>query len=193
MTVGSPTVSASKVAARRSSSPDRAKVSPSSEVPTETWEEKLYAALPLFILGGACLAVAVDFYQSGATTPFAGSSSVRLAPWGLFLALAVTGFSAGIFALLLEDEEPTPAEPPVIARPPPSPSAPVWDESSVLPEKPAYVRPRTWEQHVLEPEDVVGWTPVEPRTERVSPDVVLVQIDEIAASLRKKTPPSRTS
>ena len=191
MTVGSPTVAASKMAARWSSFPDRSEDSPSSEVPAETWGEKLYAALPLFIVGGACLAIAIDFYDSGATTPFAGDSSVRLAPWGLFLALAVTGFSAGIFALLLEEEEPAPAEPVTVSAKPPTP-APAWDESSIAPARPTYLRPRTWEQHSLEPGDVVGWSPVEPHVERTSPDVVLVQIDEIAASLRRKTPPTHS-
>ena len=189
MTVGSPTVSASKVAARWPSAPDSEPALPPVEAPTETWGEKLYAALPLFIVGGACLAVAVDFYDSGAVTQFAGGSSVRVAPWALFFALAVTGISAGIFALFVEDEEPVPAEPvAVTAKPAP---APAWDESSITPATPAYVRPRTWEQHPFEPEDVAGWSPAEPKTERISPDVVLVQIDEIVASLRKKPPPSQ--
>lgn len=190
MTAGSSTVSASKAAARWPSSTNPSEAATAAAHPTETWGEKLYAALPLFIVGGACLAVAVDFYESGATTPFAGNTSVRLAPWTLFFALAVTGLSAGIFALLMEDEEPAVTEL-VVARAKAPSAVPPWDESTITPAGPTYVRPRAWEQHTLEPEDVVGWTPVEPGAERVSPDVVLVQIDEIAASLRKKTPPSQ--
>ena len=44
-------------------------------VPTETWGEKLYAALPLFIVGGACLVIAVEFYETGATAPLVGSDA----------------------------------------------------------------------------------------------------------------------
>ena len=193
MTVGSAAASASGMAARQTGASDSTEFVTDPESPAETWGEKLYAALPLFVVGGACLAVAVDFYASGASAPFMGNSSVRLAPWALFLALAVTGLSAGIFALLAGDEEPSRAETVVALPEPASPSLPPWDESTITPAKPSFVRPRTWEQHPLEPGDIVGWTPAEPRVERVSPDVVLVQIDEIAASLRKKAPPSRTS
>ena len=186
MTVGSSAVSATEMVARWPESPDPSEVTASLEAPTETWGEKLYAALPLFIVGGACLAVAIDFYDSGASTPFMGNSAVRLAPWALFLALAVTGLSAGIFALLVEDEEPVPPEPVTVSAPPAP--APPWDESTIAPAQPTLVRPRTWERHPLEPGEMVGWTPAEPTVERVPPDVVLVQIDEIAASLRKKPP-----
>ena len=192
MTVGSPTVSASEMAGRWTGPSKAADVGTPREGAAETWGEKVYAALPLFIVGGACLAVAVDFYVSSATTPLLGNSSVRLAPWMLFLALAVTGLSAGLFALIMEDEEPTPA-PEVTPAARPTPAPPEWDESTVTPSEPTYPRPRTWEQYSLGPEDFVGWSPAEPRVERVSPDVVLVQIDEIAASLRKKNPPPRTS
>ncbi|HYB79196.1 MAG TPA: hypothetical protein VEG66_05495 [Thermoplasmata archaeon] len=194
MTVGSPTISASDVAGRWTGTSDSTESEAHPKVPPETWGEKVYAALPLFVVGGACLAVALDFYFSAASTPFLGSSSVRLAPWALFLALAVTGLSAGVFALLIEDEEPVPA--PVRARPvapvpQPSPAPPLWDESTLAPAKPSHFRPRTWERHAPAPEDFAGWSPAEPRVERVPPDVVLVQIDEIVASLRKKSPPSQ--
>lgn len=188
MTADTAAVSASEMAPRWSGSSNSTNPVESPESPPESWSEKLYAALPLFIVGGACLAVAVDFYTSGAAAPFMGNSSVRLAPWALFLALAVTGLGAGVFALLMEDEEPVPAEP--VAASPPLAPVPPWDESTITPEKPSYVPPRTWEQHPIEPGDIAGWSPAEPRVGRVSPDVVLVQIDEIAASLRRKTPPS---
>lgn len=191
MTVGSRTVSASEMFARRTGSSGPSEPAGTPESPRETWGEKLYAALPLFIVGGACLAIAVDFYYSRAAMPPVDHSSVRLATWALFLALAVTGLSAGVFALLVEDEAPVLMEAPVIEPPPPVSVAP-WDESTITPAKPSYVRPRTWEQHPLGPEDIAGWTPAEPRVERISPDVVLVQIDEIAASLRRKTPPSQS-
>ena len=190
--MGSPTVSASEITGRWTGPSDAADAEAPAKGASETWGEKVYAALPLFIVGGACLAVAVDFYVSSATTPLIGNSSVRLAPWMLFLALAVTGLSAGLFALIMEDEEPTSTrEVSPAVRPTPAP--PAWDESTVTPSQPTYPKPRTWEQYALGPEDFVGWSPAEPQVERVSPDVVLVQIDEIAASLRKKSPPSRTS
>ena len=192
MTVGSPTVSASEMAGRWTGPSEAPEANATPGTAPETWGDKVYAALPLFIVGGACLAVAIDFYVSAATTPFFGNSSVRLAPWMLFLALAVTGLSAGVFALIVEDEEPMPA-PPVVPTVHPSPASPPWDESTVTPTQPTFARPRTWEQYSLGPEDFVGWSPAEAHVERVSPDVVLVQIDEIAASLRKKRPPSRTS
>ncbi len=153
---------------------------------TETWAERVYGALPLFIVGGICLVVAIDLYYSGVTTQLNGNT-VRLSPWVLFLALAVTGIAAGVFSLFLEEAALAPAEAEVAAKPTATP-APVWDESTVVPTKPAYVRPRTWERYPEFPEGV-GWSPAEPRVERVPPDVVLIQIDEIAASLRKKTPP----
>ena len=190
MTVGSPSVASPKMAARWAGSSDTSEPSAASESSHETWSEKVYAALPLFIVGSGCLAVAVDFYLSAATAPFAGNSSVRLAPWTLFLALAVTGLSAGVFALIMEDDdEPIPA--PSTAAPKPAPEPP-WDESTLTPAKSSFAGPRTWERHQLEPEDIASWSPEEPPVERVSPDVVLVQIDEIAASLRKKAPPSQT-
>ena len=192
--MGSATASISNMSSRWTGSTEVSESESDPESPRETWAEKVYAALPLFIVGGACLAVAVDLYVSATTAPFLGSSSVRLAPWTLFLALAVTGLSAGVFALIMEDEElPLTAAPPVTAVPRPAP-APLWDESTLTPAKPSsYGRPRTWERHPLAPEDFAGWSPAEPRVERVPPDVVLVQIDEIAASLRKKTPPPQST
>lgn len=157
----------------------------------ETWGEKLYAALPLFIVGGACLAVAVDLYFSGTTANFGGNSSARLYPWALFLALGVTGFAAGTFVLLLE-EEPSPPAAPEPAPSPHEPALPAWDESTIIPEKPGHFRPRTWEQYPELPTEV-GWSTPVPKVGAIPPDVVLVQIDEIAASLRRKPPPSKPS
>ena len=157
-------------------------------VERETWTERLVAALPLFVVGALCVGVAVDLYYSGTTTDWAGVRSARFSPWVLFLALGVTGLAGGVLALLVEDEraatEPTPAVPPSSTS-----GSPAWDESSILPGKSGHFHPRTWEQYPEIPTEV-GWTSVEPRVEAVPPDVVLIQIDEIAASLKRKTPPT---
>ena len=185
MTPASPGLSASASASfsRTESSP----VDDAGGAETETWSKKVYAALPLFIVGGACLAVAVELYSSGTTANFGGNGAARLYPWALFLALGVTGFAAGTFALLAEDE-PTPTVAVEAASPPPSPTSAAWDESTIAPAKSGYVRPRTWERYPELPTEV-GWSTPVPRVEAVPPDVVLVQIDEIAASLRRKPPP----
>ena len=185
MTPASPAVSARASAslARPESSP----VDVGDDAGAETWSEKVYAALPLFLVGGACLVVAVELYSTGTTASFGGSSAARLYPWALFLALGVAGLAAGTFALLVEDE-PSPTVALEAASPPPAPASAVWDESTIAPGKPGFVRPRTWEQYPELPTEV-GWSTPSPRVEAVPPDVVLVQIDEIAASLRRKPPP----
>ena len=153
------------------------------EVPadtTEPWKERLFGALPLLIVGGACLAIAVDLYFMGTTTDFGTNGSVHLYPWALFFALAVTGLAAGIFAWFLEEEPSAPAG----AAPVGGESKeelPAWDESTLPPEKPLYLRPRTWEQY--------PGSPVDRGFESVPPDVVLNQLDEIEESLRKKPRP----
>ena len=192
MTAGASTVSASKMATRwtapRDPEDDSARVA-APEATTETWADRVYAALPLFIVGGACLFVSIDLFYSGTTNIF-GNSSVRLYPWALFFALAVTGLAAGTFALLVEEETPTPVQSETVEGTPAAPT-PDWDESMLPPETPTYVHPRTWERYPELPTEV-GWSPAEPKTQRVSPDVVLIQIDEIAASLRKKPPASES-
>jgi hypothetical protein len=80
---------------------------PSDDEPTEgdSLTERFYAALPLFVVGGACVAAAVYLYVSGAATTVGGNGSVHLRPWVLFLALAITGIAAGTIVLL--DQEAT--------------------------------------------------------------------------------------
>lgn len=156
-------------------------VEPSRE--PESLRERVLGSLPLFIVGGLCLALAVDLYLTGTVSRFGSNGSVRIEPWVLFFALAVTGISAGIFALLLEGVPvaQVEAEPAPVVAPPTT--TPEWDESTIEPEKPTYVPPRTWERY-----------PDLPETPTAAPmpyDSVLDQIDEIAASLRKRpqTPP----
>jgi len=150
----------------------------------ETWGDKVYAALPLFIVGLGFLAVTFDLYFSGDAASVGRGGGIRLQPWALFLALSVTGLAAGTFALLIEDEDATVAAP-ALAPVTEAPSAPVpeWDESTLEPEEPTFVRPRTWEQYPDIPEGSTSAS--EPR------DAVLDQIDEIRASLRRKTTPQR--
>ena len=193
MTPGTPAMSASELATRwpaGSELTDDGTSATAPEAGAETWAQKLFAALPLFIVGIGCLAVAVDLYYSDVTTQLNGST-VRLYPWVLFLALAVTGIAAGIFSLLVEEGPSTPAEVGV-AEVPPETAAPAWDESTLEPTEPTYVHPRTWERYPELPTEV-GWTPAEPRVERLPPDVVLVQIDEIEASLKRKSRPPGSS
>jgi hypothetical protein len=76
----------------------------------ESWKERLLAALPLFVVGVVCVASAVFLYLSGAATTIGGSGTVHLRPWVLFVALGITGISAGTIALFAE-------EPSLYARP----------------------------------------------------------------------------
>jgi len=143
----------------------------------ESWQEKLLGSLPLFVVGALCLAIAIELYSTGATTPSGTNGSVHLYPWALFFALAVTGIAAGVFVWFLEEEPAAPAEV-AEAVSEPREEAPEWDESALEPEKPLYIRPRTWERYPL--------SPAEAGFESVPPDAVLNQIDEIEESLRKK-------
>jgi hypothetical protein len=154
---------------------------PEDTAEVESWSERFYAALPLFFVGGACVVVAVELYVTGNVTAFGGNISVRLRPWILFLALGITGLSAGIVALFAEEEteEPRDLGKAVVAPPP----APAWDDSWIEPETRVIPRHRTWETG----SGALDGSPAEPS----SPDLVLQQLDEIELSLRKKhrTPP----
>ena len=70
---------------------------------SETWRERFLAALPLLVVGSACVATAVYLFFSGAATTVGGNGSVHLRPWVLFIALGITGLSAGIIALFGEE------------------------------------------------------------------------------------------
>ncbi|HKN06183.1 MAG TPA: hypothetical protein VJ021_01070 [Thermoplasmata archaeon] len=76
----------------------------------ESWREKVYAALPLFLVGGLCTGLAVYLYLAGTTTHFGASGAVLLRPWILFVALGITGLSAGVVALFAEDALEAPPE-----------------------------------------------------------------------------------
>jgi hypothetical protein len=77
--------------------------SPGVPSETETWRERVFAALPLFVVGGLCAVLTAYFYFVGTTAPLGASNPAFVRPWVLFAALAFTGFSAGIVALLIED------------------------------------------------------------------------------------------
>jgi hypothetical protein len=152
---------------------------PRGSAEQESWAERIYAALPLFIVGTACLIVALELYGAGTVATLGGNSSVHLRPWILFLALGITGICGGTVALFVEEVfvEPRLAEE-VVAPPRPTPD---WDESLLEPEPTVHRRRRTWELEAESREDEqVGPSP---------PDGILDQIDEIAASLRKKVEP----
>ena len=70
----------------------------------ETLRERLAGALPLFLVGGACVLLSVYLYLMRTVTTFGGSSSTHLQPWILFVALGITGLAAGTFALLFDEE-----------------------------------------------------------------------------------------
>jgi hypothetical protein len=145
----------------------------------ESWAERFYAALPLFIVGAACVVVALELYGAGTVTTLGGNGSVHLRPWILFVALGITGICGGTVALFVKDafvELPEVREPVTPPRP-----APAWDESLLEPEPRTFGRRRTWETG----EDSFASGTAEPSP----PDGVLDQIDEIAASLRKKVSP----
>ena len=147
----------------------------------ETWAERTYAALPLFFVGGVCIVAAVLTYLSGAVTAFGGSTSVHLQPWILFIALGITGISGGTVALLAEEPEFPPVEAPSVVVPAStvkSEKSEVWDESLIEPEEKP-VRP-IWRGP--EEEDLLRGEVAQP----APPDIVLRQLDELEASLRKK-------
>jgi hypothetical protein len=154
---------------------------------TETWGERVYASLPLFIVGAAFLAVTLDLYFSGASPGVGRNGGIDLEPWALFLALAITGLAAGTFALLIEDDESSTVATPPPTSVPESPPVEVaeWDESTLEPEEAVPVRPRIWERY---PD--VSPTAASATDGR---DPVLDQIDEIQDSLRRKTGPSRST
>jgi hypothetical protein len=148
----------------------------------ETWREKFTGALPLLLVGAACTAVAAELYSTGNVTLVGENASVRLRPWVLFVALGITGISAGVFALLFEGPEGL-SVPPEVSRAW-SRSTPDWDESSLEPEPRRYARRRTWETSA----EMDGNGP----GDSVWSDVALHQIDEIERALRKsgRSPPN---
>jgi len=157
---------------------------PPAGPPRETLVEKLYAAFPLFVVGGICLVIALDFYFTGAVESLGKNGVVHLQPWGLFFALAVTGLSAGTFTMVVgEDEEPAVIAP--AAAPAPARELPEWDESSLASEAPLFPSRRSWE---VESEYRGGVT-----AGGASDQLILNQIDDIAASLRKKPRPPSSS
>ena len=170
----------SPFAARWSDPPTSATSSctdPGSASEQESWGERIYAALPLFIVGGACIVVSLQFYMAGADASFGGNSSVALRLWVLFAALGVTGVCAGTVALFAKESlvEPVETEEAVAAPSPP----PDWDESSIDPDPMALGRRRTWETDER-------WLTAA-SSEVSASDGVLDQIDDIEQSLRKKS------
>lgn len=222
--------------------PSLAPAAAASPPEMESWQESFFAALPLFIVGGVCVAFAVYLYLAGASTTFGANGSVHLRPWILFVALGITGIAAGTIALWVEDAPtapreglkapvpskttapakaraphplfaprkgypgPTVQEPAILpdrvnptqssaaARaatpsPPPSPprpavSAALWDEDLIGPDEATPEHEEVW--------DTDSTPSSGPVAERMRPDAVLQQLDEIEASLRKKTAAART-
>ncbi len=149
---------------------------PEDSAGQDSWAERFYAALPLFIVGAACIVVALELYGAGTVTALGGNSSVHLRPWILFVALGITGICGGTVVLFVDDAfvEPRPVKETVA---PPRP-APDWDESLLEPAPTVHRRRRTWELEAESLEDE--------HAEPSLPEGILDQIDEIAASLRKK-------
>lgn len=103
MTSVSSSLTTSPKSARQSESPLDAPF-PSEN---ETFRERFLAALPLFVVGGACVAAAVYLFL--AATAVGGSGTVHLRPWVLFVALGLTGLSAGTICLFAEEATSAPA------------------------------------------------------------------------------------
>ena len=165
-----------------------------SSAPTRS--ERFYASLPLFFVGAVCILIAVLLDATGSVTAFGGSSSVHLQPWVLFVALGITGVSAGTIALFSEDvdSEDLGAEPMEVAsrersRGLAAPvSGPAWDESQIVPES----SPSRTIWRPSDVADLLGGEVAEPS----APDVVLRQLDDLEVSLRRKprpSPPESTS
>lgn len=185
MTVGSAATSTAAAWPVRPAEEERSEATSAPlELRTESWGEKLYAAFPLFLVGGACLAVAVDLFYTGVSGQFGANRSVHLELWTLFLALAVTGLAAGTFAMVMEEEPEViaPGATPVART---SVPAPAWDESTVEPDRePSLLGPRLWERR---PDLTEG-----PVAEPMPAASILSELDELAASLRKRPPPPKT-
>lgn len=153
--------------------------SPGASGEQESWAERFYAALPLFIVGGVCVGMALDLHSAGPGTSFGGDGSVALRPWILFLALGITGVCAGVVALFAKDPfaDTLEAKDGVPLHRP----APDWDESLLEPEPATVRRRRTWE--------ISGYSLEDSASGPTSSDGALDQIDEIEEALRKKPEP----
>jgi len=150
--------------------------SPGSSSGQESWAERVYAALPLFLVGGVCVGLALQLHATGAGASLGGSGSVALRPWVLFVALGITGLCAGAVALFAQDLF---AESHEVEEEVTSPrSPPDWDESLLEPEPRTIRRRRTWEMNPYSLEGVVA--------EASPSEGALDQLDEIEAALRKK-------
>ncbi len=207
----------------------------------ESFRERFLAALPLYGVGVACVAAAVYLYLAGAATTVGGNGSVHLRPWVLFVALGITGLSAGTICLFAEEEAfapalperavapstssrtPTSASPKGFGRPRPGYSGPTQEEwpttavtgelgfpassggsapgAAIVPSR----RPldaRVWDESALPPvaphsDSKDAWDESSEEfaaaaAQPAPPEVVLHQLDELEASLRKKrvSPPS---
>lgn len=153
---------------------------PETSIAKESWGERLYAALPLFIVGAVCVVIAFELWAPGAVAGWGGSDTVRFRPWILFLALAITGISGGTAAVFTEDS--LAAETRDLVSPPLPP--PVWDESAIEPIGRTSASESNWDS---------GWELLEDEVGKPRPFVlVLNQLDEIKESLRKKpgSPPT---
>lgn len=196
----------------------------------ETWSERFLAALPLFVVGVVCVAAAVYLFISGAATTVGGNGSVHLRPWILFLALGISGLSAGTIALFAEETTSSPAADAGTRTPGPSPSSPastslrtfappherhptsafeglpspagvpaartgsvpsrpsvtsrIWDESDIAVATPSSIPKDLWDESPEEFEAAAS--------RPAPPEVVLNQLDELEASLRKKPGKPRT-
>jgi len=95
---------------------------PPAKTEPESWRERASAALPLFLVGILCAGLAVYLYFAGTTTHFGASGAVLLRPWILFMALGITGLSAGVVALFAEDALEVPGE---VASAPAKPLTPI--------------------------------------------------------------------
>lgn len=95
-----------------SSSPERNTGTPAPPVQREspgdhgdirgstTWRERVFAALPLFLVGAICLVLAAVLYASPVP-----QGVVRIRPWFLFLALGLTGLGAATAVCVIDDEQ----------------------------------------------------------------------------------------
>lgn len=208
---------------------------PDSSAESESWRERLDAALPLLLLGVLCIGVAVFLYEAGSVSNIGVNGAVHLRPWVLLVALGVTAISGGIVALLADSALSAPksaragtapsrrgakararpatpvavpqgrypgptsqelatlsdrvaqAESPgkVNVTPRPSPalarsgtSAREWDEASIGPVARTASQKEEWDESP-EAFEAAASAPA-------PPDVVLRQLDELEASLRKK-------
>jgi len=151
----------------------------------------IYAMLLLLIAGILFVLAAIDVYALGVSDPMGGVAYLGYIPWVYLVALAAVSLGAGFIALP-RSERPTHARVEGPSRGLPNTGSPAHAGARSAAESPSgTVSPAPGETTDLDEDD--DWPESEMPPEPLPPHVVLGQVDEIEASLRKRPPPSQSS